>query len=157
MPNTHRRRRRDETVLSRRVASRRRWRCAHEFATSSRRLPTDSIDNLKTGQTDSVCVCFCVCLTTRILIDTDNFFNSDDIMTSLLKKLSIFIKIGVIKRYGVCLVSFKIADRISRQSSSAANCVHTADADAKKNSFVASAVCSNGSITYYPASKMCSR
>jgi len=33
--NTHRRRRRDETVLSRR-------RCVHEFATSSRRLPTDS-------------------------------------------------------------------------------------------------------------------
>ena len=40
MPNTHRRRRRDETVLSRR-----RRRCVHEFATSSRRLPTDSIDN----------------------------------------------------------------------------------------------------------------
>jgi len=32
------------------------------FATSSRRLPTDSIDNLETGQT--VYVCFCVCLTT---------------------------------------------------------------------------------------------
>jgi len=100
------------------VASRqrqRRW-CVHEFATSSRRLPTDSIDNLETGQTD--CVCFCV-LTTWILIDTDNFFNSDDIMTSLLKKLTIFIKIGVIKRYGVCLVSFKIVDRIRWQSSSA--------------------------------------
>jgi len=37
-PNTHRRRRRDETVLSRR-----RRRCVHEFATSSRRLPTDSV------------------------------------------------------------------------------------------------------------------
>jgi len=49
----------------------------------------DSIDNLETGQTDCVCVCFRVCLTTRILIDTDNFFNSDDVMTSLLnKKLS---------------------------------------------------------------------
>ena len=34
-PNTHRRRRRDETVLSRR-----RRRCVHEFATSSRRLPS---------------------------------------------------------------------------------------------------------------------
>ena len=44
MPNTHRRR--DET----------RWRCVHEFATSSRRLLTDSIDNLETGQTDSIAV-----------------------------------------------------------------------------------------------------
>ena len=52
-------------------------------------------------------------------MDTDNFYNSDDIMTSLLKKLSIFIKIGVIKRYGVCLASFQIVDRIRRQSSSA--------------------------------------
>jgi len=64
----------------------------------------------------TVCVCFCV-LTTWILIDTDNFFKSDDIMTSLFKKLSIFIKIGVIKRYVVYLVSFKIVDRIRRQSS----------------------------------------
>ena len=46
MPSTHRRRRRDET----------RWRCVHEFATSSRRLLTDSIDNLETGQTDSIAV-----------------------------------------------------------------------------------------------------
>jgi len=39
------------------VASRRRRRCVHEFATSSRRLPTDSIDNLKTAkQTVSVSV-----------------------------------------------------------------------------------------------------
>ena len=38
-------------------------------------------------------------------------------MTSLLNKLSISIKIGVIKRYGVCLVSFQIVDRIRRQSS----------------------------------------
>ena len=38
-------------------------------------------------------------------------------MTSLLKKLSISIKIGVFKRYGVCLVSFQITDRIRRQSS----------------------------------------
>ena len=90
-----------------------------QFATRSRWLPTDSIDNLETGQTDCVCVCFCVCLTRWILIDTDNFFNNDVIMTSLLKKLSIIIKIGVIKRYGVCLVSFKIVDRICRQLSSA--------------------------------------
>ena len=38
-------------------------------------------------------------------------------MTSLLKKLSISIKIGVIKRYGVCLASLQIVDRIRRQSS----------------------------------------
>ena len=56
-------------------------------------------------------------LTTWILIDIDNFFNNDVIMTSLLKKLSISIKNGVIKRCGVCLVSFKIIDRIRRQSS----------------------------------------
>ena len=98
--------RRNCFVLSRR-------RCVNEFATSSRRLPTDSVDNLETGQTDSMAVW----RTMWILIDTDNFFNSDDIMMSLLKKLSIFIKIGVIKRYGVCLVSFKIVDRICRQSS----------------------------------------
>ena len=51
MPNTHRRRRRDETVLSRQ-----RRRCEHEFATSSRRLPTYSVDNLETGQTDYIAV-----------------------------------------------------------------------------------------------------
>jgi len=95
-----------------------------------------------------LCVCFCVCLTTRILIDTDNFFNSDDIMTSLLKKLSIFIKIGVIKRYGVCMVSFKIVDQIRRQSSSAScelcSQLHTADADATKQfRRVGSAVCTH--------------
>jgi len=53
-------------------------------------------------------------------------------MTSLLKKLSISIKIGVIKRYEVCLVSFQIVDRIRRAVGSrrelVANCVHTADA-----------------------------
>ena len=54
-------------------------------------------------------------------------------MTSLLKKLSISIKIGVIKRYGVCLVSFQTVDRIRRQSSWAScECVHTADADTTK-------------------------
>ena len=81
MPNTHRRRRRDETVLSRRVGVGGVYmnsQLAHD-------LPTDSVDNLETGQTDCVCVCFCVS-TTWILIDTDNFFNSGDIMTSLFKK-----------------------------------------------------------------------
>jgi len=80
--------------------------------------------------------------TTWILIDTDNFFNSDDIMTSLLKKLSIFIKIGVIKRYRLCLVSFKIVDRIRRQSSwaSCELCSHRRRRR-DKTVFVASAVC----------------
>ena len=56
-------------------------------------------------------------------------------MSSLLKKLLISIKIGVIKRCGVCLASLQIVDRIRRQSSSASceyYCVHTADADATK-------------------------
>jgi len=79
---------------------------------SSRRLPTDSVGNLETVQTDSIAVWLREFWS--ILI---TFFNNDDIMTSLLKKLSISIKIGVIKRYGVCLVSFRIADRIRRQSS----------------------------------------
>jgi len=40
-----------------------------------------------------------------MMIDIDNFFNNDDIMTSLLKKLKkISIKIGVIKRYVVAIV-----------------------------------------------------
>ena len=98
MPNTHHRRKRRT-----------------QFATSSRRLPTDSFENLDTGQTDSIGLAFE--LITPILIDIDNFFNNDDIMTSLLKKLSISIKIGVIKRYRVCLASFQILDRIRRQSS----------------------------------------
>ena len=55
---------------------------------------------------------------TWILLDIDNFFNNDDIMTSsLLKQLPISIKIGAIKRFGVCLISFQIVDRIRRQSS----------------------------------------
>jgi len=57
------------------------------------------------------------CLTTWIMIDIANFFSYDDKMTSLLKKLSISITIGVIKRYWVCLVNFQIVDRIRRQSS----------------------------------------
>jgi len=36
--------------------------------------------------------------------------------TSLLKKLSMSIKIVVIKHYGVCLVSLQIVDRIRQQS-----------------------------------------
>jgi len=57
-------------------------------------------------------------------------------MTSLLKKLSISIKIGVIKRYGVCLISFKLWTESvgSRRELVANSCSHrvTADADATK-------------------------
>jgi len=109
MPNTHRRCRRDETVLSRCVGGvYMNSQLAHEDCRRTR----STIWKLAKQTPYSG-------LTTWILIDIDNFFNSDDIMTSLLKKLSIFIKSGVIKRYGVCLVSFKIVDRIRRQSSSA--------------------------------------
>ena len=48
MANTHRRR--GETVELRRVGG------VNTIATSSPRLPTDSVDNLKTGQTDSIAV-----------------------------------------------------------------------------------------------------
>jgi len=34
-----------------------------------------------------------LCLTTRILIDTDNFFNNDDVMTSLLKSYQYLSKL----------------------------------------------------------------
>ena len=37
-------------------------------------------------------------------------------MTSLLKKLSMSIKIHIVNRYGVWIVSFQIIDRIRRQS-----------------------------------------
>ena len=105
MPNRHRRRRGDETVLSPR-----RRRCEHnsQLAHDDCRRIRSTIRKL-TKQTS--------CLTTWILMDIDSFFNNDDIMTSLLNKLSISIKIGVIKRYRVCLVSFQTVDRIRRQSS----------------------------------------
>ena len=116
MPNTHRRRQRDETVLSRRVGVGGVYMNSQLAHDDCRRIRSTIWKLAK----KKLCLClFFVCLTTWILIDTDNFFNSDDIMTSLLKKLSIFIKICVIKRYGICLVSFKIVDRIRRQSSSA--------------------------------------
>ena len=60
-------------------------------------------------------------------------------MTSLLKKLSISIKIGVIKRY-----SKLSTESVGSRRELVANCVHTVDADATQlDSFVAStsAVC----------------
>jgi len=51
-------------------------------------------------------------------------------MTSLLKKLSIPIKIGVIKRYGVWSVSKLSTESVGSRRELVANSVHTADADA---------------------------
>jgi len=50
-----------------------------EFATSSRRLPTDSVVNLETEHSG---------LTTWILIDIDNFFDNDVIMSSPITNLN---------------------------------------------------------------------
>ena len=81
MPNTHRRRRRDETVLSRR-------RCEHnsQLAHDDCRRIRSTIWKLikQTPQR----------LIAPILIDINNFFNNDDI-TSLLKKLSIGLSIKI--------------------------------------------------------------
>jgi len=73
LSNTHRRRRRNSTVELRRVGV---------GGVYLRRLPTDSVDNLKTDQTDSSG------LTTWILIDIDNVFNNDVIMSSLVTNLN---------------------------------------------------------------------
>jgi len=77
MPNT--RRRRDETVLSRR-----RRRCEHnwQLAHDDCRLIRSTIWKL-TKQTPQR-------LITPILIDIDNFYSNDVSMSSLLKKLSIY-------------------------------------------------------------------
>jgi len=54
-------------------------------------------------------------------------------MTSLLKKLSIFIKIGVIKRYRVCWSVSKLStESVGSRRELVPNCVHTADSDATK-------------------------
>ena len=65
MPNTQRRHRRDETILSRR-----RRRCEHEFATSWRQFRRVVGVNTPVGSRDP-----------------DPVLTSDDIMTSLFKKL----------------------------------------------------------------------
>jgi len=68
-------------------------RCEHNSQLCSRRLPTDSVDNLETAQTDSIALDY-----TNFDRDVDNFFNNDVITSSLLKKLSISIKIHVVKQ-----------------------------------------------------------
>jgi len=76
MPNTHRRRRRDETVLSRRRRqSEHNSQLAHDDCRRIRPTIWNWPNRLHS------------CLTTCILIVIDNFFNNDDIMTSLLKEV----------------------------------------------------------------------
>jgi len=69
-------------------------------------------------------------------IEIGNFFNNDDVdmMTSLLKKLPISIKIGVIKRYmeSAWSVSKLSTESVCSRRELVANCVHTADAEATK-------------------------
>jgi len=68
------------------------------------------------------------------------FVTNDDIMTSLLKKLSISIKIHVVKPlYSVSKLS---TESVGSRRELVAHCVHSADADATQlDSCVASAVC----------------
>ena len=61
------------------------------FATSWRRLPTDSVDNFETDQIDSIAFDY------TNFVNIDNFLNNDVIMSSLLKKLSTSTKIHVVK------------------------------------------------------------
>jgi len=72
-----------------------------QFATSSRRLPTDYVDNLETEHS---------CLTTWILIDIDNVFNNDVTMSSLVTNLN-----------------SSTAQQIVNWVTTADGCVHSAD------------------------------
>jgi len=115
-PNTHRRRRRDSTVeqLSR----------------------VDGVNAPIGSRAVLQFTIFCAVELLRTLV------TSDDIMTSLLKQSyqhrSKFTY-SQTADCGVCLVSFQLVDRIRRQSSWIANCVHTADNEATQlNSWVAS-------------------
>ena len=61
---------------------------------------------------------------------------SDDRMTSLLKKLSISIKIHVVKL--LCSVFKLSSESVGSRRELVANCVHTADADVTRRNSVAS-------------------
>ena len=111
MPSTHRRR--DETVLSRRQCEHN-LQLAHNDCRRIRSTIWKLTKRLYSG------------LTTWVLIDIDNFFNNDDMTMSLLKKLSISIKIHVVKQ--LCSV-FKLSIKsVGSRCELVANCVHTADA-----------------------------
>ena len=70
------------------------------------------------------------------MIDIDNFLNNDDIMTSLLKKSKISIKIHVVKPLRSLFGEFPNCrpnpSAVVARRELVANCVHTADADATK-------------------------
>ena len=79
-----------------------------------------------------------------VLLSYWGWWQSDDIMTSLLKKLSISIKIHVVKPLWslVWSVSKLSTESVGSRRELVANFVHTADADATQlDSWVASAVC----------------
>ena len=101
---THRRR--DETVLSR-------WRrrCEH----NSRRLPTDSVDNFKTDQTDSIAFNY-----TNFDKYRSGFEQWRHYVVTVEKVISIYqnsrSQDTETDTDTVCLASFKIVDRIRRQS-----------------------------------------
>jgi len=145
-PNTHR----DATQLSGWVAS----AVCTEFATSwrqSRRVWTNLL-TVKLSCVVSAAWTHPSAVVTQFTIscavELFRLLTSDDVMTSLLKKLSMSIKIHVIKPL-LSVVSFQIVDRIRWQSSSV-NSVHTAHADATQlDSWIASA--SAVSIGHYTA------
>jgi len=107
-----------------RVASRRCRRCEH----NSRRLPTDSVDNLETDQTDSIAIDY-----VSFDIDIDNFstMTSSCRHSSLLQKLPILIKIHVVRHTAmesVWPISKLSTESVGSRCELVANCVHTADA-----------------------------
>jgi len=69
-------------------------------------------------------------LITPILIDIDNFFNNDLIMSSLLKKFS--NSRSQTDMESVWPVSKLSTESVGSRRELIANCVHTADADATK-------------------------
>ena len=128
MPNTHGRRRRDETVLSCR-----RRRCEHnsQLAYDDCRRIRSKIWKL-TKQTPQR-------LITPILTDIDNFFNNDVIMSSLLKKLSTSIKIHVKQLWSLFGQFPNCRPNPSAVVVSQLRIVFTPPTPTRQNSFVASA------------------
>jgi len=113
-----------------RVESRRRRAVWTQFATSSRRLLTDSVDNLETEDSG---------LTTWILIDIDNFFNNDVIMSvTNLKSSTAQEIVNWVTTADWCVhtadttqLDFAVGKFVQTRRDCrqlVANCVHTADA-----------------------------
>jgi len=111
MPNTHRRRRGDSTVELSRIGG----------------------VNAPVGSRDPVY--------NLLFVELLRLMTTDDIMTSLLKNLSISIKIHVVKPLWSLVSSKLSAESVGSRRELVANCVHTADADATQlDSWVESAV-----------------